>query len=182
MIKILTLSGAVAGALALSQFPAFSQSYLQRLAGQVDALSVVAMDFDRSALASGLGREEALQQMIGTEFLEARQVDMRRTFARHARLVDDLTALRQAGPIEALVMPQRFMDRATVEATLADFKPGISLGLTGFIAAGVGAVFGWAAVSLVLSLLAWPFRRKPRAVERREPVLTTPERGRLFAE
>ena len=36
-------------AVALSQFPAFSDQYVQRLGGQVDALAQVAADFDRSA-------------------------------------------------------------------------------------------------------------------------------------
>ena len=41
MLKILSIVGAVAGAAGLSQFPEFSQQYLQRLAGKVDALGLV---------------------------------------------------------------------------------------------------------------------------------------------
>ena len=86
MWKIVTLAGGVAGAATLSQYPEFTQQYLQRLAGQVDALALVARDFDASALEAGFGREAALDQMTGAPFLEARQTDMRATFARHARL------------------------------------------------------------------------------------------------
>ena len=38
MIRTLTLAGALAGAVSLSQFPEFSQQYLQRLSGAVDEL------------------------------------------------------------------------------------------------------------------------------------------------
>ena len=57
--KVLALAGGVAGAAGLSQYPEFSQQYIQRLAGQVDALTVVVADFDRSALANGLSRAAA---------------------------------------------------------------------------------------------------------------------------
>jgi len=84
MIRVMALAGGVAGAATFSQYPEFAQQYTQRLAGQVDALTTVVMDFDTSALAAGLGREAALAEMTGSDFLVARQSDMRRTFARHA--------------------------------------------------------------------------------------------------
>lgn len=37
--RVLALAGGLSGAVGLSQFPEFSQQYLQRLAGQVDALN-----------------------------------------------------------------------------------------------------------------------------------------------
>ena len=49
IIKTLTLVGGMFGAATLSQFPEFTQQYMQRLGGQVDALSVVIQDFDPSA-------------------------------------------------------------------------------------------------------------------------------------
>ena len=110
VVRLLALAGGVAGGVALSQFPEFSQQYLQRLAGQVDALSAVTADFDASAAKSGLTREAALAAMTGTEFLGYRQADMRATFTRHDRLQSDLTLLREAGPVERLFLPQRFDD------------------------------------------------------------------------
>ena len=62
----------------------------QRLAGQVDALTEVVADFDYSALDAGLTRTEALDEMTGTPFLDARAADMRRTFARQIILTDQL--------------------------------------------------------------------------------------------
>ena len=53
-------------AVALSQFPAFSDQYVQRLGGQVDALAQVAADFDRSARRAKLTRDEALAELSGS--------------------------------------------------------------------------------------------------------------------
>lgn len=176
MIKTLSLAAGVAGAVAFSQIPAFSQQYLQRLAGQVDALTTVVMDFDQSALSTGLGREAALQQMTGTPFLDARQSDMRTTFARHTRLSDHLLTLRTATPVQRLAMPHRHSDIATIKATWADFTPGLSMTPDGALAAGTGAVAGWGVASAFLSIFAWPFRRrrnKPVAAPtpRTDPIL-----------
>ena len=61
MIGVLRLAVAVCVAIVLSQFPAFSDQYVQRLGGQVDALTRVAADFDASAEGAGLTRDQALE-------------------------------------------------------------------------------------------------------------------------
>ena len=160
VLRILSLAGGIAGAAVLSQFPEFSQQYLQRLAGQVDALALVTSDFDASAEKAGLSREEALTTMSGTEFLGYRQDDMRRAFARFARLSSDLTLLREAGPVERIGMPQRFADTETFAAAWADFQPAMPVTSAGAITAGVGFAGGWAAVAGLLSVLTSPFRRR----------------------
>jgi len=186
MIKTLSLIAGLGGAVTLSQAPAFSQQYLQRLAGQVDALSTV-----RSALAAGLGREEALQQMTGSDFLVARQADMRSTFARHARLADNLTVLRAATPLARLALPHRFADTATLSNTWSDFSPSMPLTSAGAVASAAGGVTGWAAAYGLLSLLSAPFRRSRKVANvtprpRKEPTLaaaaTTREQPRLMGE
>lgn len=159
---ILGLTAALAGGAGLSQFPEFSQQYLQRLAGQVDALSVVVANFDASAARNGLTRELALSEMTGSAFLQDRQADLRNDFARLDRLNGDLTLLRAATPLERLAMPQRLGDAATFEATWQDFKPAIPVTTDGLITTGIGAVAGWGLFSGLVALLAWPFRRRSR--------------------
>ena len=158
--KAAFLAGAVAGAVGLSQFPEFSQQYLQRLAGQVDALTLVVQDFDATASRNNLSREDALSQMQGSDFLADRQQDLRRTFLRHARLSDNLVALRAAGPLERLLMPQRLGDGETLQATWSDYRPAMPVTLEGLAAAGIGFFGGGALVSGLLALLAWPIRRR----------------------
>ena len=52
------MAGGIAGAVALSQFPEFSQQYLQRLSGAVDELKAITVAFDLSARVAGLSRED----------------------------------------------------------------------------------------------------------------------------
>lgn len=163
MRGLITLLGAGAGAASLSQFPEFSQQYLQRLAGQVDALTVIVADFDHSAQKNGLTRDEALAQMTGTSFLDDRQRDLRRTFLRQAVLADNLAELRAATPLERISMPQRLADPETLAATWQDFRPAVPVTVDGAITAGIGGVAGWGVVGVVLSLLLAPFRRRRTA-------------------
>ncbi|WP_300519133.1 DUF2937 family protein [Aliiroseovarius sp.] len=65
MIRVLALVGGLGGAVTLSQFPEYSQQYLQRLAGAVDELSAVVAAFDASAAGFDLTRVEALATGIG---------------------------------------------------------------------------------------------------------------------
>ncbi|SEW23841.1 Protein of unknown function [Cognatiyoonia koreensis] len=179
MIRIIALVAGLCGACVFSQAPEFTQQYQQRLAGQVDALTSVVLDFDASALEAGLGREEALLQMVGTPFLESRQGDMRRTFARHAALSDALVVLRNATPLERLAMPLRYSDGPTFTATWGEFAPALPLSLAGMVAAGLGGVIGWLSAFGLLSLLVMPLRGLKRSApqpmpQRREPALVRP--------
>lgn len=159
MLRILALAGGIAGGAALSQFPEFSQQYLQRLAGQVDALSAVVTDFDRSAARNLLTRDQALDQMTGTAFLDDRRADLTATFARFTRLERNLADLRAASPLQRMTMPQKLGDAETLAATWADFRPAVPMTADGLISAAIGFLGGWLAASGLLSLLAWPFRR-----------------------
>jgi len=178
MWKIVTLAGGVAGAATLSQYPEFTQQYLQRLAGQVDALALVARDFDASALEAGFGREAALDQMTGAPFLEARQTDMRATFARHARLAGDLDALRAATPMDRLAMPWRVTDTEIAAATWEDFRPAMPVTAAGAVSAGAGFGIGWLLVAGLGALCAWPLRAMRRRVVTRDTTRRRREPGR----
>ncbi len=176
MFKVLSIMGGLAGAATLSQYPEFTQQYMQRLAGQVDALTVVVNDFEVSAMRSGLTRSQAFAQMTGTPFLADRQADMRRTFARHAVLGDNLAELRAASPIQWLSMPQRLSDPETFANTWADFQPAAPLSVAGFVAAGFGGLVGWSLAAALLALIGRSLRRSKTAVpvvsmHRKEPAL-----------
>lgn len=169
MIRILALLCGLSGAAVLSQYPAFTQQYVQRLAGQVDALTEVVTDFDRSALEAGLGREEALTQMTGTDFLTARQQDMRQTFARHARLSLDLMDLRAADPVRRIALVARLTDQPTFAATWADFEPAVPLTGAAVLTGAIGFVGGWGAAWLALMGLSLPFARRPKSAVEAQP-------------
>lgn len=159
MLRVLAMVGGLAGAAGVSQFPEFSQQYLQRLAGQVDALTRMVADFDASAAASGLDRSGALGQMAGTAFLEARGQDLRRTFARHEALADDLAHLRAVSPLQRLSMPLRLADPEIARATWADFRPALPLTADGLMAAFLGFCAGWGLLAALGALVGGLSRR-----------------------
>nr|WP_255434887.1 MULTISPECIES: DUF2937 family protein [unclassified Paracoccus (in: a-proteobacteria)] len=146
---------ALAFALALSQFPAFSDQYVQRLGGQADALRQVAAEFDTSADRAGLTRQAALEQIAGSAFLDSHGQDMGRVFVRLARIESDLDLLRAASPLERIALPHRMRDTETLAATWGDFRPAVPLTAAGFWATGFGFLLGWLLAGLVLL----PFRR-----------------------
>lgn len=160
MIGALRLIMAVAFAAALSQFPAFSDQYLQRLGGQVDALTLVVAEFDASAANAGLTRDQALNDLSGSEFRAAHRDDLVRTFGRLDKARADLLILRAAEPLERMLLPHRLRDTETLTATWGDFRPAIPVTLSGALAALAGFVLGWIATGLAAS----PFRRRPDPV------------------
>ena len=175
MIRVLCLIGGLTGAAGLSQFPEFSQQYLQRLAGQVDELTRQVVEFDQTALADGMGREEMLQAMAETPLVASQEALWRRTFARHARLSENLMILREATPLERLTLPHRMADTATVQAVWRDFTPAMPLSVAGAASAGTGFLGGWAVLAALIGFVALPFRRrtsvKTTAPKRKPPVM-----------
>lgn len=166
IFRAMILAGGLAGAAGMSQFPEFSQQYVQRLGGAVDELARVAADFDASAAALGLSRAAALEQMRGTDFVAARRADMERTFARHDQLSADLAALRGAGPFSRAYLAGHLADSDLAARTWADFRPALPLTFEGMSFAAVGALAGWSAVAVLLALLRGliaPLRRRADA-------------------
>ena len=155
-MALLRLVPALALGAALSQFPAFSDQYVQRLGGQADALQKVAAEFDASADRAGLTRQAALEELAGTQFLDSHGQDMGRVFTRLARIESDLGLLRSASALERIVLPHRMRDAETLAATWGDFRPALPLTAAGFWATGLGFLLGW----MIGGLLARLFRRE----------------------
>lgn len=160
ILRVVTLIGGLAVGAGTSQFPEFSQQYIQRLGGAVDALGEVVADFDASAAAERLSRQQALEQMRGTDFIERRRVDMERTFDRHLTLSEDLNVLREAGPFMRAYHAARFRDRDVAGAAWDAFQPAVPISMTGAIFAGFGFLVGLISASGILAVLRWPFRRR----------------------
>lgn len=164
MGHLINLSGGVLCLCAASQFPEYSQQYVQRLGGAVDELRLVTEDFDKSARASSMTRDAALASMKGSEFLDRRRADMTRIFGRFERLKQHYAALRDASAIDRLSGITRFDDRQIAARAWDDFKPAIPLtfdGLT-FAAAGFGAgfasLFGLGFIGTRIRRRIWPER------------------------
>lgn len=158
IFRSLALAGGLVGAITTSQFPEYSQQYLQRLGGAVDALGEVVSDFDASASASGLSRNAALAQLQGTAFLERRRSDMTRSILRYERLNRDLEALEGQGPFMRAYHATRFTDPDIAQAAWQAYQPAVPVSFAGLTFAGIGFVLGGVIVSVLLSLLRAPFR------------------------
>ena len=152
ILRALTLAAGLTGAAAFSQFPEYSQQYMQRLGGAVDALQQVVADFDASAAAEGLTREAALAQMTGSAFVERRRADMIRTLDRHARLRADLDVMRGAGPFMRAYHLAR-LDGQIAQAAWRDFRPAAPLTVAGAVFGGTGFLVGSLLAGAVLALL-----------------------------
>ena len=159
MLRILTLAAGLSGAAGLSQFPEFSQQYLQRLSGAVDELRGMAVAFDVTAKMRGLSREEALAQLEGTAFKEDLRDTMGATLARYDRLQADYDTMKAQSVVQRLSTPWNFADSELARRTWDTFKPALPLTVDGAICAAVGFVSGWAIMAAFLSLLLWPVRR-----------------------
>lgn len=153
------MAGGIAGALALSQFPEFSQQYLQRLSGAVDELRGVTVAFDLTARVAGLTREEALAEIGGTQFADNLRENMAGNIARYERLHADYQALVSLTPLQRLAQVWRFRDTELAQRTYESFRPAVPVTSDGLICAGIGFAGGWVLVTLLLGLVLRPFRR-----------------------
>lgn len=163
ILRTVTLAGGLAGAVGLSQFPEFSQQYVQRLGGAVDALAQVVADFDASATAEGLSRDQALAQMTGAPFIERRRADMARSIARHSQLAADLDHLKGQGPFMRAYNLSHLTDSQIAQAAWHDYQPALPLSFAGAIFAALGFLGGAFGVGAVIRLVTLPFRRRVSA-------------------
>ncbi len=161
ILRAVTLSLGLAGAFGAAQFPAYSQQYLQRLGGAVDALGEVVRDFDTSAAALGLSRADALEQMTGSAFVTSRRADMERTFARHAALAADLAVLEDLGPFMRAWNAPRMTDPQIASRAFKAFRPALPLELATLIFAGAGFAATWIALWFCRMLIVPSRRRRP---------------------
>ena len=140
----------------LSQFPEYSQQYVQRLGGAVDELTKVVGDFDRTARRSDQTREEALASMTGTEFLEGRRDDMENTIARQERLSASYADLKDAGAFTRLSQIYRFADPQLSQRAFEDYQPAVPITVE---SAGL-LVGGYMGLYAILSGFGRIFRRR----------------------
>jgi hypothetical protein len=169
MRRGLSILGGLALGVALSQFPEYAQQYTQRLGGAVDELRVITGDFDAAAKSGGLTREQALGRYDTStdSFLKGRGSSMQQTFARYDQLSGMLAKIRGANASERLTLLPQYVDTEIGQRTLDSFKPAVPVTLEGFAYGGVGLLLGYAAVSILISFLTLPFRRRHHIVYRR---------------
>ncbi len=154
IFRAMTIVGALAGGVGGSQFPEFSQQYVQRLGGAVDELARQVQRYEMDAAKVGLSLDELLTQLAAEGRLSATQAqNMAQDIARHDRLSEALAALQQAGPFSRVRLAPYLMDGEIVQRTRGEYKMAMPLTFEGAVFTGTGLLAGWAGVAVVLALL-----------------------------
>ena len=164
LLKAITLAGGLAGAAGLSQFPEFSQQYVQRLGGAVDELSRFVQEFDADAASLGLTRAAALGDLAQGGAMGAKRAEtVARTVARYERLSADLASLEAAGPFTRLYRAGHLSDGEIAGKAWAAFRPALPVSFEGAVCAGIGFLAGWGVLAGLAGVLRRLVRRRGTA-------------------
>ena len=156
--RALALGAGLTGAAGVSQFPEYSQQYMQRLGGAVDELSRFMDEFDADAASLDLSREAALVDLAkGGEMGAARADTMVKTMERHARFSSDLDDMQCLGPFSRAKYAARFTDGELAGRVWENFKPAMPVTFEGAVFASIGFLGGLALFSALIWLLRLPF-------------------------
>jgi polyhydroxyalkanoate synthesis regulator phasin len=179
ILRTLALAGGLSGALGASQFPEFSQQYMQRLGGAVDELTRQVDRYTADAAEVDMDLREYLVALAAEGDLAARQArNMLDDVQRRERLAGDLAALEGAGPFMRAKLATHLGDREIARAAMEAFKPAVPVTFEGATFAGTGFLAVWLGLGLVFGFLKrlWYTvrpRQRPRQRQsrRREPVV-----------
>ena len=157
LARRLALAIALIAGLIGSQGPEFAQQYRQRIGGALDELKRIVAAFDAEAARENLTPAEGVRRLETNPDALARKrgEDIAETVARANRLEEQLNAMTSAGPLTRIYALARDFDPEIARRTLDDYEPAAPLTLEALSAAGLAAVWGWAATHLC----AWPIRR-----------------------
>jgi len=162
-VRRLALAVAIVAGLLGSQAPEFAQQYRQRIGGALDELKRIVSAFDEEASRESLTPPQAIGRLEenGDPLARERGQAMAATIARAERLQDELDAMASAGPLARLYVFVKDFDPEVARRTLDAYEPAAPVSLEAIVAAGLAALWGWAATHLC----AWPIRRlrRPRA-------------------
>jgi exonuclease VII large subunit len=156
-VRRLALAIALIAGLLGSQGPEFAQQYRQRIGGALDELKRIVADFDQEAAREQLTPDQAINRLEQNSDPVARERgrDIAQTIARTDRLQEQLDAMQSSSPLNRLYVMAKDFDPETAQRTLDNYEPAAPLSLEALTAAGLAAIWGWAATHL----FAWPIRR-----------------------
>lgn len=159
-LRIVTLVGGLTGAVGLSQFPEFSQQYMQRLGGAVDELGRQVTRYESDAAAQGMPLGGYLVALADEgEMAKTQSGNMASDIARYDRLSKALNTLEGAGPfMRARLAFDLAPDREVAQRAWQVFKPAVPATFEGAVFAGVGFVGGWLALALGVGILRRTWR------------------------
>ena len=160
MTNVPGILGAVVFGIGMSQFPAFTEEYQQRLGGTVDELRIITEEFDRTAANQNMTRNQALMANTGAQFLGIRVDDLPDTFVRYEQLSEDQQVLANADTIKRFTSFLRMTDNQLVNATWNAHKFAVPTNTDGFVFALIGVMGGFFGATQIAGLIS---RRRKKA-------------------
>lgn len=159
-LRLLMLVGGLSGAAGLSQFPEYSQQYMQRLGGAVDELQRQVTRYQEDAAEAGLTLDAYLVALAEEgEMARTQAGNMTSDIARFDRLSEALGTLEGAGPfMRARLAFDMLPDGEVASRALEAFKPAVPATFEGAVFAGVGFLSGWAVLALAFAILRRSWR------------------------
>ncbi len=160
MRRYLELAVGALCAIALSQFPAFHQQYLQRLGGHVDELTIQVEAIDGRAAALGMSRYDYIRALLDNPEAPARSEgeNLADLVGRQVSLSQSLERLSTmsmlyVGP--ALVFE---VEPQVAAATFRDFRPSVPLTPVGAGYTLFGFFLGYFGLKVLFALVLFPKR------------------------
>jgi len=165
MARWIFLVAGLAGAVLLSQFPAFHQQYLQRLGGHVDELRLSVAALDQRAVNADLDRYTYVRRLIDNAdpVVVTEGQALMDTVARYIALSASLKRLSELPNYSVAGAMVLEVDRDVGMATLQAFQPALPLSLNGAGHALAGFFLGYLGAMGLASLVMW--RRVPVKAE-----------------
>lgn len=135
----------------LSQFPSFSDQYVERLGAEAAVLADQVKDFDKGIRTASASDDTAI--------IDRMRAHMKQETARLETTRDDLEALSQSGPVARILDIDHMANLALLRENWLRFEPRLPVSNAGLVLAAMGFVLGW----LLATLIGLPFRRRTLA-------------------
>lgn len=152
VLRALAMTAGLISAVGLSQFPEFSQQYMQRLGGAADELNTIVSQYSADAKAARMTLETYVDTLSKEGPLSQTQArNMQAHIDRQAYLNTALEQLTGAGPFTRARMAAFMGDRDVARHAFETYKPAIPATFEGAVFAGTGFLGGWLGLSAVFA-------------------------------
>ena len=161
--RLLSLVAGVAAGVATSQAPGFTLQYMQNLDGRVAELRTIVERFDENIARIGYDRDAALEECGEADPAKLLGVlcdGIAQDIARYEFLTAHQAELSQAADWARPAVLAKSFDRDIAQSAKDRFEPAVPATATGAGYAGAGFVGGWGLLTVLLGLIAAPFRRR----------------------
>lgn len=135
----------------LSQFPSFSDQYIERLDVEAQVLADQVRDFDKGIRTASASDDTAI--------IDGMRAHMKQETARLETTRRDLAALSETDPVARILDIRHMANLALLRENWLLFEPKLPVSNAGLVLAGAGFALGW----LIATLIGLPFRRRGTA-------------------